>query len=203
MVGLKNITIGGPQGVPGKGYGSFYKLDERGPFIIGRSWEANSPVSQDVVLESKYVSTPHCFIIPYRGRFYLGDFGSKNGTYLNEDRVPSSFESKIFKDSISDVQKQIMHSVFWTEEDGSSRLISLREPQEGFGKGMSKEEKIAYLKQSFNDRLCEKNFKERIIRNGDVEILKNRDIIGVADYRLRFHQGFFDKIINRILSKRS
>ena len=52
-----------------------YYLSETKPTVIGRA-DYNEVIIPDVA-----VSKEHAVIIPYKNSFYIGDFGSSNGTF--------------------------------------------------------------------------------------------------------------------------
>nr|VFK54615.1 MAG: ABC-type multidrug transport system, ATPase component [Candidatus Kentron sp. TC] len=57
------------------------RLPEKRGITIGRA--ANS----DIAIDSPLVSREHAVLLPREGRWFLQDFGSTNGTYLNGNRV--------------------------------------------------------------------------------------------------------------------
>ena len=60
---------------------------ERNPSIIGRK-----PRACDIVLSSGRVSKIHCMIYETRGRFYVQDLGSANGTLVNGIKITGETE---------------------------------------------------------------------------------------------------------------
>ena len=67
--------------VGGKYQGRDFALDANRSFIAGRSTEA------DLVLADDSVSRKHARVYPARGRFWIRDLGSRNGTVVNGEVV--------------------------------------------------------------------------------------------------------------------
>ena len=193
MANLHNVTFLKSRDFVERGYGSRYTVDKVGPFIVGRSWQVSSPIPQDVVLENRNVSTPHCFIVYHSWKFYLGDFGSNNGTSLNGYDVPNSLISKTFESSISEPQKGMLNSVIWHKED-SSKLLFSTEPKLGVGIGLDDKQREDYLKEFFYDRLREGKFRANLIEENKVLNLRHKDIIGIVHYKLKFSEGILERI---------
>ncbi len=55
-------------------------------FLIGRA------PTCDLVLDQPYVSPEHCLVLWHNDRPYVRDVGSKNGTFVNGERVPADSE---------------------------------------------------------------------------------------------------------------
>jgi len=68
------ILLNGPE------RGRRWSLD-RERYVIGREPEA------DIVVPDRRISRRHAEIVRQQGRYFLRDLGSKNGTYLNSDRL--------------------------------------------------------------------------------------------------------------------
>ncbi len=61
-----------------------YRIKEDVPLTIGRSQDADIPVADE------RVSRIHCGIRYRDGEFVLKDLGSRNGTYLNDEKVQTA-----------------------------------------------------------------------------------------------------------------
>ncbi|MDO5737837.1 MAG: FHA domain-containing protein [Eubacteriales bacterium] len=78
----------------GERFALLARLDQNGDlleryFIFKREfWIGRDPDLNELVLSSKQLSPRHCRISHYAGNFYIEDFNSENGTYLNGRKLP-------------------------------------------------------------------------------------------------------------------
>lgn len=58
-------------------------------FIFSKEfWIGRDPELNDYVLDIPTVALQHCRLCQYAGNFYIEDFATKNGTFLNGRRLP-------------------------------------------------------------------------------------------------------------------
>lgn len=99
-----------------------FELGER-PITIGRSPEA------DVVLLDEKVSRLHCGIRLWDGEFYIKDLKSRNGTFVNGERID------VAKIKPGD-EIRVGSVVFSFEAGGENKTeMSLQEVEEEFARG--------------------------------------------------------------------
>jgi hypothetical protein len=72
-------------------------------FVVGRSGEDDC----HYVVDRPYVSPQHCEFIYRDGRFFIKDLGSKNGTFVNGERLPREREIIVPIGSEIEVTKNI------------------------------------------------------------------------------------------------
>ncbi|MDO5733991.1 MAG: FHA domain-containing protein [Eubacteriales bacterium] len=57
-------------------------------FVFNKEfWIGRDPELNDLVLSESSICLRHCRLCQYAGNFYIEDFASKNGTYLNGRRL--------------------------------------------------------------------------------------------------------------------
>ncbi|MBN1350239.1 FliM/FliN family flagellar motor switch protein [candidate division KSB1 bacterium] len=66
---------------------------------IGRS------VTNDITLNDRYVSREHTQIVARKGRFYLKDIGSTNGTFLNRQHLEENIETPLSDGDIIQIER--------------------------------------------------------------------------------------------------
>jgi hypothetical protein len=76
------------------------------PFIIGRAAPA------DYVLNLPYISPQHCRIRVINGVFHIRDMGSKNGTFINGERVEVGREIRVPNGSELGITKNITYEIW-------------------------------------------------------------------------------------------
>lgn len=98
-------------------------LTDRCPLTIGRSREA------DIVLPEEHASRLHCGIHYEDGAYILKDFKSKNGTYVNGERVESHVLHQGDRLRVGTV------TIHVNETRGKSPDSALREVQQAMNEG--------------------------------------------------------------------
>ena len=80
-------------------------------FIIGRSPEA------DWVIDSPYVSPSHCRLISENGEYFVRDMNSKNGTFINGERIDAGRTTSLPVGSELGITKRIIVQVWDPQMD--------------------------------------------------------------------------------------
>ncbi len=58
-------------------------------FIFSKEfWIGRDPELNDYILDIPTIAPQHCRLCQYAGNFYIEDFATKNGTFLNGRRLP-------------------------------------------------------------------------------------------------------------------
>lgn len=94
-------------------------------FMIGRSADKDC----DLVINVPYVSPRHCIIIIRDGHYVVRDLNSKNGTYVNDERVPQEVDMPAPVGSEISVTKSITMEIW----DGDTVIDVSRFEQGGDG----------------------------------------------------------------------
>lgn len=99
-----------------------FELGER-PITIGRSPEA------DVVILDEKSSRIHCGIRLWDGEFYIKDLKSRNGTYVNDQRVD------VAKLKPGDHIRVGSMAFFFDQEPGKTTDVALKEVEQEMAQG--------------------------------------------------------------------
>lgn len=63
-------------------------------------WLIGSSKDCDLVIKNHYVSRKHCLLFKYDDKYELEDWGSTNGTFVNEKMLPPHLRTKITKSDV-------------------------------------------------------------------------------------------------------
>lgn len=95
-------------------------LIDRREFVIGRSEEQGA----HYVIDLPYVHKRHCmFVFNRNGRFTVRDLGSKNGTFVEGERIPPNQDVPVPFESEIDITKNIKVMLYDPEADVTLHTI--------------------------------------------------------------------------------
>ncbi len=86
---------------------------DREEFILGRDMDAGC----DYAIHEPYISPQHCLFLHKDGDFSIRDLGSKNGTFVNGERIPQGRDTIVPFESEIEVTKNILLKLYDPEAE--------------------------------------------------------------------------------------
>ena len=142
-------------------------------FVIGRKSDYYK-IPNSLAIEDKSVSSPHCFLLPFEGGAYLGDFGSTCGTFYGK-----KYDLKIGK--FKDIQiPKIIYSDFFENSFSFSALSPQNREREG---------RSYLLREILFNKLSEPKFVRKLIHAELVKSLVDNTNFSInSKYKFRFER---------------